>query len=346
MNNTNISSDYTKPIEDWIAYADFMKSQINETLPEGNMPGILCKSRDFGKYDSEFNLVFELMQKGDRSDTLSYATIFKESDAAYFYDKIIDIDHPTMCLLVFRAEKKRASGYSKDPSTTLELTNNLIRGDYDAKIEEFSKIDFTSNSIYSKSYTQSNLLSILDPLLNEVMSHKNKVTYATVSITSDTLRHSVVYFFWYVEDNLHCGLYDPIFYDNKKSNYLFGITTLYIAMKAYSILKNIPITIQNISSLCYVDPKSGIRCAQYIMNASYCLIYSLYFIFCHLKNGSKCDADTLQRTINDTYVVEPSLLTRVQCRNNNEFRIVIFSFALTALAIMTNKKIPLIEIKK
>ena len=93
MSNNSISSYYTKSVDDWIEYADFMKQQIDENLPEGDMPGILCKSRNFKSDDSEFNLVFQLITKGDRSDLLSYVTIFKENNNAYFFDKKINIDH-------------------------------------------------------------------------------------------------------------------------------------------------------------------------------------------------------------------------------------------------------------
>jgi hypothetical protein len=343
MSNNSISSDYTKPIEDWIEYADFMKSQIDENLPEGNIPGILCKSRDFGSEDSEFNIVFTLITKGDRSDLSSYATIFKENNNAYFFDKIIDIDHYTMCLVAVRSEKS-ASGFKNDPSTSLQLTNKLCNGEYDTAISEFCRIDFKPR--YGDEYTQSNLISIIDPLIQQVILHKNKVTYTLLYITSSGIRHSIACIFWYDGDTMHCGIYDPIFFESGKTNYLFGITTAYIAFRAYGILQDIPIIIQNISSLCYTDPKKGIRCSQYIMNASYCKIYSLYFIFCHLRNGSKCDTATLQKTVNDTYVVDPSELTRSQCKENNRFRIVILNFALTALAIMTDKKFALNEIKR
>jgi tetratricopeptide (TPR) repeat protein len=92
------------------------------------------------------------------------------------------------------------------------------------------------------------------------------------------------------------------------------------------------INIINLSlKYCVSKEGKGLRCPQYYINAEYCTIFCLYFLFCYAKNGGPDSDEGLKKTVDDSYIVSPDKLKTEPCIASNKFRLVTLSFILTVL---------------
>jgi hypothetical protein len=100
---------------------------------------------------------------------------------------------------------------------------------------------------------------------------------------------------------------------------------------------NIPITIYNLSSkFCVINPEKGIHCVQYIIDANYCSFYSLYFLYLYAKHDFPKTLEGIKPVIEETFVDKPIEIKRNPCKATNKFRLVIMSFILTVLSLISN----------
>lgn len=165
--------------------------------------------------------------------------------------------------------------------------------------------------------------------------------------------HIVASIFWYKGDKLTCALYDPIYYskdeEDPDKNYLWALNTLYVSLKSYYKALGIPIDIVNLSlKYCITKNGKGLRCPQYYINAEYCAIFSLYFLFCYAKNNENCldDDACLKKSVEDSYIISPALLNRAPDKATNKFRLVFMSFLLTVLTLVSTDYEVLSKIKE
>lgn len=73
------------------------------------------------------------------------------------------------------------------------------------------------------------------------------------------------------------------------------------------------------------------HCMQYVMNAEYCFINSLYFLTEWLHQGQPLHKAALKRVVEGTYIVAPSLLTRANSKESLTYRVVMMSFVMACL---------------
>lgn len=114
--------------------------------------------------------------------------------------------------------------------------------------------------------------------------------------------------------------YDPLAYKKGKKGYEFAEH----AFVSSRFDQNIEFI--NLSQYCFRKTPEEFHCSQYIMNAEYCYVYSVFFLHKWIEYGAKLDAASLQQAVTATYIVEPSKLTRSDNRESMIYRVVMMAF--------------------
>jgi len=62
------------------------------------------------------------------------------------------------------------------------------------------------------------------------------------------------------------------------------------------------------------------------MNAEYCYIYALFFLKVWIRLGAQTNLEFLKKTVEATYIVEPSKLTRANTKESMYYRLIMIAF--------------------
>jgi hypothetical protein len=133
--------------------------------------------------------------------------------------------------------------------------------------------------------------------------------------------HASAFIVWRVNDTKYkFAFYDPLSYKKKNGVYDY-------AEKAYvksRFSQNIEFI--NLHEYCFHKTPEEYHCSQYVMNAEYCYIYSLYFLHKWIEFGAKLHRATFRKTIKSTYIVSPEKLTRADNKESMIYRVIMMAF--------------------
>ena len=87
----------------------------------------------------------------------------------------------------------------------------------------------------------------------------------------------------------------------------------------------------NLNMYCFRKTPEEFHCSQYIMNAEYCYIYSLYFLHKWAAFGAKLHRSSFKKAITSTYIVKPETLTRTDNRESMIYRVTMMSYVCSVL---------------
>jgi hypothetical protein len=160
------------------------------------------------------------------------------------------------------------------------------------------------------------------------------------------LFHSISTVFWFSDGIFYCGLYDPMYFERMLEQYLWPTETLYILFKFLSKMYGIPMTIINLSNKFCLQTEKGKHCVQYMIDAEYCSMYCLYFLYVYARNSFPIDPDGLKKVVEETFIDNPSEITRSSCISTNKFLIVMMSFILTVVTLTSDNINILKKIRK
>lgn len=352
-------------IEEAISYDDFIKSQLAEVKNE-NVVGVRCdrivkmnnQQRPLITYQgSEFNRFSDYIKDYNESNP-SFTKVFQDTDQCIFFNKFLMIsDWPIMIDI----EKKKKllddefmSIYSKTNLSKAFLNAEQRTLEFDRIRKETDKLKEVAEEIKRTfnipNYSRKLFNGDYDDTINamENVFDNDKGLFVDIQKAAETGKkvcvltkvkripqlHTVATIFWYRDGKLTCAMYDPIYNSrdekNSTKNYLWALNVLYYNLKlAY---RGTPIDIINLSlKYCVTKEGKGLRCPQYYIDAEYCTMFSLYFLFCYAKNGGPDSDEGLKKTVDDSYIVSPSELAREPCIASNKFRLVSLSFILTVL---------------
>lgn len=128
--------------------------------------------------------------------------------------------------------------------------------------------------------------------------------------------------------------YDPIAYQRKHTR--ADGATVYVnydyAVKTFQP-KNFPgedVEFVNLSDFCLKKDETQYHCPQYTMNAEYCFMNSLYFLFKWAALGRPTEPQGLRRVVEACYIVAPAALTRANTHESMTYRVIMLSFIVTA----------------
>lgn len=183
----------------------------------------------------------------------------------------------------------------------------------------------------------------MEELLDYVSECGSKVPVVGVCVQTNEhagSAHACAFIVWKVpaKDAYKFAFYDPL--DYKKGNKSFNFAET--ALQAHRFPQQIEFI--NLNKYCFHKSADEFHCSQYIINAEYCYVYSVYFLDQWIQGGAKLHRASFAKAIKRTYVVKPQNLTRVNNEDSMMYRIVMMGFICTTLLkylrqlTRTNKK--------
>ncbi len=346
--------------DEWVEYNKFVgtfswsilgASKIgNITVPANicNVNGIGCKKEPDGPIDysgSDFDSLSEYIKQyyihiknlflENKRDKIikfpSFTDAFQPNDDIQFLPYYLIFDNVLVSKL--------------GDENNLQFFNDVYSGVYDTALEDILLLQeyatSNKNKNHIKDYGIERIQYIHENTIDTILIGTKNTVFCSLNQIYNSINtqfHTIVSVFWREpgSNNITCGVYDPIYFYRKETgkNYFFALLSFYINMKMLAKIKGVPIQIINLSEYCYTSAK-GIHCPQYIINAEYCNIYSVYFIYRYMLRGYPRTEDGLREVIRDCFIVEPSELGRNVSIPNNIFRITMMSFILTLLVLVT-----------
>lgn len=132
--------------------------------------------------------------------------------------------------------------------------------------------------------------------------------------------HASAFIVWKVQNKYKFAYYDPLAF--KKGSKVYDY-----AERAFVSSRFHPkIEFLNLNAYCFHKVPEEFHCTQYIMNAEYCYVYSLYFLEKWVEFGCKLHRASFRKAIRSTYVVEPEKLTRINNKESMIYRVVMMAF--------------------
>ena len=219
--------------------------------------------------------------------------------------------------------------FSKVPAQQrLEAEIGFCKGAMDEQIYK-TKLFQQHESLFYPYYQQ-----IFSDILQKLETHRIVVSlsFSIQLLGSNNTYHSIVTIFTKNKtDNLVCMVYDPNYYvrdgkdGRKQSSYIWAVNSVYFYLKRYDP----SCEFINLSEFCYRSNSINIHCIQYMIDAEYCLFYSLYFIYLYLLKGSLLDTKSLKSIISETYISDPGYKRINSCIKLKRATVKMMSFILT-----------------
>jgi hypothetical protein len=340
-------------IKEWQSQEEYIKEQISRNDPGINpVVGISCKktvnyysgatriSFDgsefsrmqktiFGLYDCD---VFKKKQFEGIRERKSLLSVFQHTDTTHFFREYMVFDHiPTTSIF---------------PNPDKLDVDRLYRGALDDDIRRYAAEIFPQpeNPVTTLLTKYDSQMKDILRLCNSgkrvcILNFGTKIWGAYRSIAF----HAVGCIFWKrkADKSYSCAVYDPYFTYHPSFDLAWSIKDHYVTMKLLSIRYGIKIKMINLGTFCAPKEKNGRiipYCPQYVVDAQYCNMYVLYFMYCYGKNRSPIDFEGLAKVVQDTFIVTPTDLQRDNCAAINIFSLRMMSFILTACVCLGKNK--------
>lgn len=139
------------------------------------------------------------------------------------------------------------------------------------------------------------------------------------------LFHGTAFVAWHDGVRPHFAFYDPLAYRRGAVGYDYAAN----AFQAQRF--ETPVVFHDLSAHC-VQRGDDFHCPQYVMDAEYCYVYSVYFLCKWIQEGRPTDVDGMARAVRACYVVDDAgALTRAQTKASMRYRVVMMGFLLFVL---------------
>lgn len=311
------------PIDKWSEKMDFIKEQIDtKGINNSNIAGLQCArptnngSEKITFRGSEFDFLslhFKSLKPAETSSH-SFVNIFKSTPDHIFYKNTLEFTMRNSARLIPDSVKRRV--------TSNKLNNNIKT--WVASLEQDVIEEISGNFIEVNRY----FLEIYN------LCKEGKTVCALNYSKYYDMYHATASVFWYDGDILHCGIYDPMYYTRDAASYIWAINTFASTVHFLGNKNHTSIKVHNFSELCHITDR-GIHCTQYLIDAEYCMVYSLYFIYLYAAQGFPKTAAGIQAVINSTFVSDPNELKRNPCQATNRFRLTLMSFTMNVIVCLS-----------
>ena len=152
------------------------------------------------------------------------------------------------------------------------------------------------------------------------------------------MAHGIAYIAWKDKKKMnHFAFYDPLSYRRKKTrsdgsiyylDYDYGVNVLrWIQENA-----DYKFTIHDLSDHCIRKNEEEYDCPQYQINAEYCYLYSLHFLYTWAHLGKQITEDGFRDAIIKSYIIPMDKLTRSYTAETLKYRVIMMSFIVTVFA--------------
>ena len=336
-----------RPLNEFSKYDNYIRQQmidykLNKHLPkissleEGTK--ITFQNSKFDSLSSSLKNYYinqiEESQNKILKNFLLYAIKNNNSEGIYLPDCFVffeDLNFLRIMLTNQNVESLKGKEYN---AFEIKYVEDLFAGIYDKQIEGIIKPDILHIDYFKE--------------IVQLCKREKRVVCIQVFTRRRGSIHCISVIFYWKESTLYCYIYDPMYYERPDSNYVWSVKTAYIHFKllANEVLEGDNIQIINLSKECLVD-KKGQYCVQYKMDAEYCYIYTMYFLFLYGKEHFPTDMSRIKELIHKTYIIEhPTQLQKDSIIHNNEFMLITMSFILNLLIIICDDLKILEKVKK
>jgi len=133
--------------------------------------------------------------------------------------------------------------------------------------------------------------------------------------------HAIAFITWETSSKFKFAFYDPL--AHKRGNKGFDFAERAFVKGRFKE----KIEFVNLDDYCYKTNDQGdFHCSQYVINGEYCYMYSLYFLHKWIEFGAKLHRASFKKTINATYIVDASKLSRANTRESLIYRLTMMAF--------------------
>lgn len=137
--------------------------------------------------------------------------------------------------------------------------------------------------------------------------------------------HAVAFITWKVGKKYNFAYYDSLSYKKAKSSYDYAERIL--------ITENFQrnINFKPLSKYCYHKTSEEFHCSQYVINAEYCYVYAVYFLFKWINHGKLLTDSSFKTIVESTYIVHPQNLSRANNKDSMIYRVIMMAFIVKCL---------------
>lgn len=180
-------------------------------------------------------------------------------------------------------------------------------------------------------YERDAMNEAMDDLLKSVGS-KPLAGIAILDNEALELFHGIAFIVWKHASRYKFAFYDPLAFQKQRKRadgavYMTGYD--YAAKTFQSVNFDADIDFIDLSQYCLHTGPQEFHCPQYVMDAEYCYLNSLYFLFQWVHAKMPTNPTGFKNVVEACYVQEPALLKRPQ---SMVYRVVMYSFILTVVA--------------
>lgn len=189
--------------------------------------------------------------------------------------------------------------------------------------------------------------------LDKMPLHRPLVGLSIIEkFTEPTVRHGVAWVAWKTDEGSSTrssrrrpyyvfAFYDPMNYQKplRNTEYTYAqqvFTANYEQMVEDDEDDTRDIRFWDLSMYCYHRTKEEYHCPQYVMNAEYCHLYSLMFLYRWIEHGMPDNRKGMSSVVRSMYLVKkPVHLTRADTKESLLFRVITIAFTVATLDAYT-----------
>jgi hypothetical protein len=133
--------------------------------------------------------------------------------------------------------------------------------------------------------------------------------------------HAIAFIAWETSTKFKFAFYDPLAHKRGKKGFDFA-ERAFVKERFREKIEFV-----NLDDYCYkINDQGDFHCSQYVINGEYCYMYSLYFLHKWIEFGAKLHRASFKKTINATYIVDASKLSRTNNRESLIYRLTMMAF--------------------
>jgi hypothetical protein len=357
-------------IAKFVEYDNHIKQAFSDNLTDKNINGLKCYDEDkkinyrrseFGSLDryiksyyigiikTKLNVSFLsafLIENPNKGTYINESIVFNTTQniIKYYTLLLVNTNQPIDSdLILYNTLYNNKIDIIKNQSHIYSNENIYSEGSINLD-EESVNLDEEENKLkiaYKEAYEKldETYIEYFNNILIEALEKPvGFLNYISVHYLNTLHCISIIVFYNTDTDTYYFKLYDPMFYirEQKNTSYVLPLIYAYIYIKLLAIKTEINVDIENISEKYCVKSDKGIHCSQYVIDAEYCSMFSLYFLFLFGKNNFDVTNKGLKKIVEETFISNPTDLKRNQCTESNAFRIVFMSFIMTILIIISD----------
>jgi len=185
---------------------------------------------------------------------------------------------------------------------------------------------------YETEENQENMDNVFDRLDNLPL---NEAVIGVAVFKSEHMKsaHAVAFITWKTsKTKYNFAYYDSLSYNKKGKGSFDYAERTFVSKNFEKKINFIPL-----SDYCYHKTPEEFHCSQYVINAEYCYIYAVYFLFQWINHGKLLTKKSFKKVVESTYIVSPENLSRANNKDSMIYRVIMMAFVVKCLICFFSK---------